>query len=467
MKSRSILLVEDDPSLQACYARMLASMAQVYVASSYESAIALIDSKAIDFVISDIHLGSGAKKASGLDLIRYVNQSQPSVITMAISADPNIDIYRAAAKQGALYLLKKPIISEDEFKIALDVAEDRFRHRRKSCKSAGASDLNPRLQGIEDGVVLAPKMRVLGKRVAVAKKLPTVIKGETGTGKEQFARYIHRQRESIEQTKVPFVAVNCANLDSNTVVSQVFGHRKGAFTGADHTNIGYVGRADRGILFLDEIHCLDLNIQRRFLRLLGEGEYERLGDPTVRTCDLQIIVATTKDLDDLVESGAFIPDLRNRLIGVDVEFAPLRERFHELRPLITLCLKLNDVAPAHDLVAALETKCRQYYWQGNIRLLFKVLQSMIVMAELNQEPLDASKMPIFKAMLPPKRTCARESDSAGETRGTRSLKSLVESFERKILADTLTRSGSIHEAIHALDIPRSTFDAKRRKYGLF
>ncbi len=312
-------------------------------------------------------------------------------------------------------------------------------------------------------------------RYSAKSDLPVVIMGETGTGKEEVAKLIHKA--ITLKSPRPFVSTNCANLDGELAGSTLFGHRKGAFTGAENSSKGLIGEADGGILFLDEIHYLSLENQQRLLRVLNDGSYMRLGDVKESRSSFKIIVASTKDLDEEVNRGRFLLDLRSRLIGVDIHLPPLRERHAELTAFIELYFKKRPQAakkiPQSELPLLIK-HCQNYYWQGNIRQLFKVLDSLFTKAEIENRSIKAIEMPIFKTMLAPKHNTGCENEALTDAidylhlayQKDIPLNQSLSFFEKFIIESTLKRHRKISSAHEALCISRTQFHMKRAKYRM-
>ena len=253
-----------------------------------------------------------------------------------------------------------------------------------------------------DGVVFDEKERFKARKLAENRKVSVLITGETGTGKEEYAKLIHRFRCQIDGV-VPMIAVNCANLDPSLAASTLFGHIKGAFTGADKTNIGYIGEADGGFLFLDEIHFLSLEMQQRLLRVLNDGTYHRVGDTRTLKSHFQLICASTKNLEHLAEDGQFLLDLFMRIAGVGIELAPLRRRLKDIPAFVALFLAREKVDVAKDEFEKIVQKCSDFYWQGNIRQLNKAISIMVLNASLDDSPVSADFLPVMTTMLAPKK----------------------------------------------------------------
>jgi transcriptional regulator with AAA-type ATPase domain len=327
--------------------------------------------------------------------------------------------------------------------------------------------------------------------VARNREIAAVIYGETGTGKEEIAKLIHRRRVALEGP-VPFISVNCANLNSELADSILFGHVKGAFSGADRNTVGLVGEADGGILFLDEIHTLSLKTQYKLLRVMNDGSYSRLGSSVVQRSRFQALVASTRDLDEAVDRGEFLLDFRSRLIGIDFHLPPLRERQDEMELLVALFFARQQIELAPSEFAAIVARCRRYYWRGNIRQLYKVLQAMVITAQCNDVPIRAADMPEFKTMLAPAgeerapepvaasapmaAPVVQAAKDAHEPEGLAllrralredvSLDVVLDAVEKTVIEASIQRHRLLQDSYRALGIGRNTFDVKRKKHGI-
>jgi DNA-binding NtrC family response regulator len=361
--------------------------------------------------------------------------------------------------------------------------------------SASRPDLG---QARAEGLVITPYHLRQARMVWSHPRLACVIYGETGTGKEEVAKLIHRKRCAVSGA-IPFVPVNCANLNGDLADSLLFGHTKGSFSGADRTTPGLIGEADGGVLFLDEVHTLSLQTQYKLLRVLNDGSYTRVGSSTVSRATFQVIAASTRDLDTEVDERRFLLDLRSRLLGVDIHLPPLRERTAEMPLFVHLFFERTGVAIDPGELAAIVDRCSRYYWRGNVRQLYKVLQSLVIIAACNDVPIRAADLPEFRTMLPPGADEAPldaaassfsssapaapatppEPDAATTTtdspgmaalrRGLTEdmpLRDVLDAVERELLAAAMRRHPRIRDAYAGLGIGRNTFDVKRRKHGL-
>ncbi len=404
---RRILIVEDDTIQLKRYLDMAkrAGLGADGV-DSLDKAMAYLSQVSYQFVLTDIHLSGTGKQDSfeGFKILKSIRANHPETIPLAMSADPQINTYNKALKEGAAHFFRKPILSESELLIHLDVAT---KGRSRKLKGASAS-LPAHLQkSCPDGLVLSEALRSRIQKAAISDGIPIILLGETGTGKEEVAKLLHKTR-SEAAGHVPFVAINCANLSGDAAISTLFGHRKGAFTGAEETTVGYVGEADGGFLFLDEIHTLSLDCQKRLLRVLNDGSYTRLGDTQTLYSDFQVIVATTKDLDDEVEKGNFLLDLRGRLTGIQIQLPPLRERLDDFSLLVQLGFARHGIQLDPETLSQLVTRCQSFYWQGNVRQLFQVLNILATEAMGDASQIKVEDLPVLKTMLPPGKTAAKE-----------------------------------------------------------
>ncbi len=321
-----------------------------------------------------------------------------------------------------------------------------------------------------DDIVLSDDVCGLATILAKNKKLPSVIYGETGTGKEEFAKIVHKRRCVLE-SNIPFISVNCANINNDLAASILFGHVRGAFSGADKSTEGLVAAAHGGILFLDEIQALSYEVQQRMLRVLNDGSYNRLGD--VKTCysDFQVIAATTKDLDEEVEKGNFIIDLRSRLLGVEVKLPPLRERKEDIPKFIDIFTRQNKVELLDQEKQQLVDICESYYWQGNIRQLFQVLSAWVALCDGH---LSVDRFPSYKSMFAPrsKNSCDYDHyvevlDAVTQAIGLYiPLNTAIETIESFILRNAIQDAGNLTEVYEGMKLSRNNFYIKRRKYGL-
>ncbi|MFI9652222.1 sigma 54-interacting transcriptional regulator [Guyparkeria halopsychrophila] len=279
--------------------------------------------------------------------------------------------------------------------------------------------------------------------------LPVLITGPTGTGKEVAARSIHRQSERADK---PFVAVNCGTLSPNLIQSELFGHEKGAFTGAAKRRIGWVEQAQGGTLFLDEIGDLPMDVQVNLLRFLQQGEIQRVGGETTVTVDVRIIAATHIDLTRAVLDGTFREDLLFRLDVLPLDMPPLADRGSDVLELAQFYLErfCNELGVVRKrLSPATEAAMRTYAWPGNIRELMNRLRRGIVLAEG-----DTVSLPEIKSY----------NDDGSDVPSLARARDLA---ERRVIAEAIARAGNnVTEAARLLDVSRCTLHRLIRKHGM-
>jgi two-component system nitrogen regulation response regulator GlnG len=369
-----LLLIDDDPDLIAEQVRQAFPSHGVDVTSTGADGIAHLQAKPPDVILLDLRLPD----QSGLDVyqqLRRIDARIPVIfVTLAKSADTAIE----AMKHGAYDYLFKPLDLQQLRRVvgeALDVAR-RMREPAVLVEAAPDADV--------DGAIVGscPTMREVYKAIGrvAGQDVPVLITGESGTGKELVARAIYHHGP---RAKAPFLALNCAAIPESLLESELFGHEKGAFTGADRKRIGKFEQCNAGTLFLDEIGDMPLALQAKMLRLLQEQSFERVGgNETIRT-DVRLIAATHRDLKAWSDEGKFRPDLYYRLGVFTIHLPPLRERGEDLPLLVRQYLRrfsrelgreVQEVAPE-----ALE-RLRGYSWPGNIRELQSVLKQALLRA---------------------------------------------------------------------------------------
>lgn len=477
MRKKSLLVVEDCPEQLLTYSEYAHGLGfTVLQANCADAAMEILTKNSIDILLCDIHLSPSLTidTFEGFRVIQFAAEHSPETVTISMSNDPKVATYHRAFEVGAMAYIKKPILRKDEITIALESAKAHVATQAMKAKLAFLQTESEASDRYEDGIILDPIKRKLAEKLATTKAIPIIIYGETGTGKEEYVKLIHKKREVAEKGEVPFISINCANLDSSVAIATLFGHTKGAFTGADRTTKGAIGEADGGILFLDEIHLLPIDCQKRLLRVLNDGSYERLGDTKTLKSDFQVIVATTKDLDEMVEKGTFILDLRMRISGAEITMEPLRKRTEDIPSFVTLFLKKFGAKIDEVEFLNIVERCKDFYWQGNIRQLYKAIQSLVTMASLYDQPVLAKNLPVSPLMLDPedRSSSAKNGDDDLMPRIMAPLEQdmdfsdAVAFYEKMILAQALVRHRKIKDLCAGINIPRSTFEGKRAKFGL-
>ncbi|MGD0697919.1 MAG: sigma-54 dependent transcriptional regulator [Terriglobia bacterium] len=369
-----ILVVDDSVDTLEVLQRNLQSKGyQVLTATCVPDAIRALEQMAVDLVITDLKM----PKVSGLDLVRHVRENLKNTEVMMITGYPSIGGAVDAVKTGAEEYLAKPFTDEELFS-AVGRALEKLRSRRAAQAPAFRTPASP------SGLVgESPAMRQVFSAIAKVAATPAtvLITGESGTGKELVARAIHY---SSPRASAPFVPVSCAAIPEGLLESELFGHIKGAFTGATETRAGFLQTAEGGTIFLDEISSTTLSTQVKLLRVLQEKEVCMVGSTRGRHVDIRILAATNKDLPSLVKKDAFREDLYFRLNVLTIDVPPLRDRGDDVLILIRhfaerFAGEMGRAVP--DFSDQALQVLRNYHWPGNVRELENVVQRLIVMNE--------------------------------------------------------------------------------------
>lgn len=370
-----LLIVDDEKATRDALSLALEDSYEVYAAANGKAAKAIMESEPVDILLTDLRLGG----ESGMDLIDYAQglPHPPKCIMMTAYGSP--DTAAEAKRHGAYYFLTKPL-NLDEVELLLHRAAHTL--ELEATNKHLTSELHP-TQGLDAMLGKSPQMQSIFNRIRqVAPTTATVlVSGETGTGKELVAKAIHAL--SARQ-KSKFVAVNCAALSPQLMESELFGHEKGAFTGATQRRIGRFEEADGGTLFLDEIGEIDIPTQVKLLRVLSERTIERVGSNTPIGVNVRLIAATNRDLEAMVKEGSFRLDLYQRLNVISLHLPPLRERHGDIVLMANsfvkdLCRE-NGKAEKQLSRTALET-LRNFPWPGNVRQLRTAIEHGVVMSE--------------------------------------------------------------------------------------
>ena len=380
----SILIADDDAGFRALLDTILQGEGhETDTAASVAEALAAGARRSYHLVISDLKLPDG----SGLDVLRYWKQEMPEIPVVVITGFATVGSAVEAMKLGAVDYLGKPLSSPDELRIVVRKAleqdqtareRDLLREReesRFSCSDLIAGD--------------SAMLRVVELVRKVAGTSATVlITGESGTGKEVIARCIHSNSPRAQRV---FVPVNCAALSPTLIESELFGHERGAFTGAVGQHSGRFERAAGGTLFLDEIGELDAGLQAKLLRVLQEKTFERVGGTRQITADARIVAATNRDLKKAVAEGRFREDLYYRLSAFPIEVPPLRERPSDIRRLARFFLeRASRELNKPPLTVSPDAECvlMKYPWPGNVRELQNTIERVAILCESVVEPDD-------------------------------------------------------------------------------
>jgi two-component system NtrC family response regulator len=452
MNRNLIVVVDDDSSIRRVMKMQLEEAGyEVALASDGEQAKAFIGEQHPKLVITDLRMPC----SDGMDLLRHIRDGVPDTTVIIITAFATVDTAVAAMKAGAYDYISKPI-DYDALVLAVHRAMERQTLLEEVRNLRSAVDQK---YGFENIVGHSkPLLRVLELASRVAQRDSTVlIQGETGTGKELLARAIHHNSRRRSQ---PFVTINCGAIPKELLESELFGYTRGAFSGAFTAKPGRIEMADGGTLFLDEVGELSMDMQVKLLRLLQHGEIDKLGSTGTKTVDVRVIAATHRNLNAMIEDGAFREDLYYRLAVVPLELPPLRERREDVPELVQYLFRKHKERhglPALRLTSGIVNAMSSYRWPGNVRELENVIERLVVLSAGDE---------IGLADLPD------ELRAEPATRGFFSL-SLpeegisLEAVERELLLRVLEKfNWNQTQAARYLDISRRTLMYRMEKYRL-
>src|SRR5271165_4135093 len=373
---RRVLVVDDEENLRLVLRTLLKKHGyEVEVADSGESALAALDSFDPDVILTDVRM----PRMGGLDLLSALKAKQHPATVIVMSAYGNVDLAIDAMKAGAYDYVGKPF-KPDEIVLALRKAEEREALRRENRALKEQIHKDSQFESI-----LAKSREMLDIFRTIAKiadyKTTVLVTGESGTGKELVARAIHARSS---RKNAPFVAVNCGAIPENLLESELFGHRKGAFTDATADRRGLFEEADEGTLFLDEIGELPITLQVKLLRVLQDETIRRLGDTKDVKVDVRIIAATHRDLTADAKAGRFREDLFYRIHVLSIHIPPLRSRREDVSLLIDHFVTRNNTRLGTS-IRGLSPEARklllEYAWPGNVRELENTIERAMVLAE--------------------------------------------------------------------------------------
>ena len=371
-----VLIVDDKVSILKTMSMLLRRKGfGTYTATDIGEAKAVLEEKPVDVVVTDLRLGEGR----GEGLIEFLRDIEHPAGCIVMTGFGSIESAVACMKLGAHDYLTKPI-SPDELLVRIGRVLEQKRLSDEVRRLRAAVKINGVLEGV---VAESQQMREVVERVRRihGHDLPVLITGETGTGKEIIAQAIHN---SSRRATGPFVAINCCTLPEDLLDSELFGHVKGAFTGASSDTRGLFHQAHGGTLFLDEIGDVSARLQSKLLRVLQEGEVRRVGGSSAEAVDVRIVAATNRHLEQMMSAGEFRADLFYRLNVVPVHIAPLRERVEDIRPLVERFVarieqRAGQAMPR--ISAEAWKKLFSYHYPGNVRQLENVIERTFALNE--------------------------------------------------------------------------------------
>jgi Response regulator containing CheY-like receiver, AAA-type ATPase, and DNA-binding domains len=448
MRRDSILVVDDEPGIRELVGQILRDEGyEVHAAASGEEALKAVERELYDLVLLDIWLPG----MDGVEVLNRLRQDGHRVPVIVISGHASAEQAVAAIQAGAHDFLEKPL-SYDRVVVSVRNALEQSRLESRM-REVLAEEGEPHLSGD------SPAVRELRRQVLTA--APTggrvLITGANGTGKEVVARLLHRHSR---RAAGPFVAVNCAAIPSELIESELFGHLKGAFTGAVEAKRGKFELADGGTLFLDEIGDMSLLTQAKVLRVLQEQRFTHLGGSREITVDVRVIAATNKDLEAEIEAGRFRKDLFYRLNVIPIVVPPLSERREDIPVLVeefmSEVVRTTGSRPKRFSREALD-RLMAYSWPGNVRELRNVVERLVIMVP--EDEIRAEHLRFLDLGVP-----RRPVTGEGEILPLREARAR---FEREYISDVLARcGGNVTRAARQLGLERSHLHRKLKQLGI-
>jgi DNA-binding NtrC family response regulator len=399
----TLLIVDDERHTREGLRASLEDHFEVYIASDIKGALSVMEGDVVDLVVTDLRLSG----EDGMQLIDRILQMPHPPICIMMTAYGSVDTAVEAMKHGAYDFVTKPV-NIDKLEILINRA---LKSREMETENVELKQQVEKRYGLENligGSALMQEIIDTMKQVAPS-RATVLIQGESGTGKELIAHALHNLSN---RNRAKFIAVHCAALSQQLLESELFGHERGAFTGAVEKRIGRFEQANGGTLFLDEIGEIDPNTQVKLLRLLGERSFERVGGNQTITADVRLIAATNRNLEKLVADGKFREDLFYRLNVVQINMPPLRERKEDIPMLVNAFLKQfakENGKPFRELTPDAMNSIMTYHWPGNVRELRTAIEHGVVMSSgakislrdlpggVRQATRDAAGKSIFQA----------------------------------------------------------------------
>jgi two-component system, NtrC family, response regulator AtoC len=443
-KKGTVLVVDDEKGVRESFNMVLKDDYHVLLAGTGQEAMDIFKKNSIDLILLDILLPD----VNGLDLLSKLVETDPNSEIIMVTAVNEIQTAVQAIKLGAYEYIIKPFVVDDVLTVIRRALEKQSLVKEVTYLRNELERYHP----FEKMVGNNKKMRKIFELIStVARSDGTVlIQGESGTGKELAARAIHNLSHRKNQ---PFVVVNCAAIPATLMESKIFGHNRGAFTGASNTSIGKLELADSGTVFLDDIDSLDVNMQAKLLRIIQEKEFERLGSSKVIKIDVRFVAASNKDINDLISINQFREDLYYRLNVFPLRLPPLRERRDDIPLLLDHFLELNAGKTGNPLKIFSEKAIKAltgYHWPGNVRELKNLVERLFTITEGPVIDLE---------------------DNAPYNFGKKKIKDMplkeaVSVFEKNYISDVLERvDGNRTKAAKILGIHRNTLLTKTNGFS--
>jgi len=455
MARMNVLVVDDELGLRQTLTLILkAEGHDVRAACDGEDALRQLADAPADIVLCDVRM----PVLDGLQFLERYDASDGSALVIMMSAYGDDDAAVEAIRRGAYDFIAKPFRA-DQVLLVLRKAIEREGLRRE------VAQLHEELSALRAPTDIVGRSPQLAAALALADKVArhpstVLITGESGTGKELVARHLHRRSP---RASAPFIAVNCGAIPEALLESELFGHAKGAFTGATADREGLFADADGGTLFLDELGELPIALQVKLLRALQEGEVRRVGDDASRRVDVRVVAATSRNLESEVAEGRFRADLFYRVNVVRIHLPPLRERSEDVPELVRHFIDRFNARLGLRVTGASAAAMRaliDYPWPGNVRELENIVERAMVLAD--HDRIDLAQLP---ALLPPATTALPSDDIAASL--DLSVKRRTDALERVLIREALSRTqGNRTRAAKLLDLSHRALLYKIREYGI-
>ncbi|NMB99701.1 MAG: sigma-54-dependent Fis family transcriptional regulator [Thermoanaerobaculaceae bacterium] len=457
-----ILVVDDDEEILGAIEKIVQSEERrVFTAQTLNEANLTFDEESVDLVISDLVLPDG----SGIDLLKKVKKINDDIPFVLVTGNSTVDTAVEALKSGATDYITKPFRA-----VELKTLVENILNKVKIIKeNESLKEEILRLKGYEQVVGKSKAMQEILKIIEKVKDIDAtvLITGESGTGKEVIARLLHQRSK---RNKNPFVAINCGAIPDALIEDELFGHVKGAFTDAVAPRVGAFEKADGGILFLDEIGTLRMDLQVKLLRVIQSREFAPIGSTNVRKVDVRIMAATNSNLQEMVREGKFREDLYYRLNIIHIQIPPLRERREDILPLLRFAMEKISLRlgtkPKDFSRSALEAMLN-YDYRGNVRELENIVERSLALSEEDKITLND---------LPEEVKQKKEENLSDESKGKGAILSYVENngldaylqrIEKKVITEALLKCNyRKSKAALLLKIQRTTLVERMKRLNI-
>ena len=450
-----ILIVDDEPSIRFSLNELLGDDHEVTAAEHAPAALAKLEEASFDLVISDLNMPA----MSGMQLLEEIRARHPQVIFVLMTAFGDERMAVQALKQGAYDYIPKPFDNDDMRALVRRV------HELLAIRTENARLRNELAARFGEMIGSAPIMREVYRIIerAAPTDATVLITGESGTGKELAARALH---DHSRRGKGPFVALNCSALPGELIESELFGHVKGAFTGADRDKTGLFEAAQNGTLFLDEVGELQLAAQAKLLRALEERTITPVGATAPRKVDVRVIAASHRPLDDMVRDGSFREDLMYRLKVITLVMPPVRDRREDVMPLVAHFISQlaeRHGRPALQLSDAARSAILSYSWPGNVRELRNALERALVLAD--GERIEIRDLPPHIAQQP---VALRPDDAVvADVPFSEARERAADAFDRAYITAALEKhDGNVSATARFLGMHRQSLQKMMKRLGI-